>query len=51
MNETNERPEVRVKPCDCQPGKAEREELLRIDATPDEVIRAAFRQVKVVDDA
>ena len=45
------RPEVRVKPSDYQPSKAEREETVHIDATPEEVIRAVFGQVKVVEDA
>ena len=44
------RPEVRVKPSSYQPTKAELEEELRINATPEEVIRAAFRQVRVVED-
>ena len=43
------KPEVRVKPHDYQPRKAGLEEPVHIDATPEEVIRAAFRQVKVVE--
>jgi len=50
MTETQDRPEVRVKPRSYQPTKAELEEELHINATPEEVIRAAFRQVKVVED-
>ena len=50
MTDVPEKPEVRVKPFEYQPSKAEREERVHIDATPEEVIRAAFRQVKVVED-
>lgn len=50
MTQPQERPEVRVKPSIYQPKKAELEEALHINATPEEVIRAAFRQVKVVED-
>ena len=47
-DKTEERPEGRVKQYDYQPSKAERKELVQSDATPEEVIRAAFRQVKLV---
>ena len=50
MTDTNGRPEIRVKPYDYQPTKAEREESVHIDATPEDVIRAAFQQVRVVED-
>lgn len=43
-------PEVRLKPSDNQPSKMELEETLHLDATPEDVIRAAFRQVKIVKD-
>lgn len=45
------RPTVRVKPSGYQPNKAELEQDVRIDASPEDVIRTAFRQVKVVEDA
>ena len=50
MLETDDRPEVRVRPYDYQPTKAEHEEQLHIDATPEDLIRAAFQPVKVVID-
>ena len=50
MTQTQERPEVRVKPNSYQPRKAELEEELHINATPEGVIRAAFQQVRVVED-
>ncbi len=43
-----ERPEVRVKPHSYQPSKAELEEEFRIDATPEELLDAVLRPVKVV---
>ena len=46
----NEKPEVRLKPSNYQPSKAELEERVHIDATPEELVRAAFRQVNVVTD-
>lgn len=48
--DTIERPEVRIKPRTYQPSKAELEESFVFDATPEEVIRAAFQQVRVVED-
>ena len=50
MNATNNRPEVRLKPSDYQPSKSEIEDDVRIDASPKDVIRAAFQQVKVTED-
>ena len=46
-------PEVRVKPHTYQPNKADLEAPMKIDATPDELARAALRPVKVTqaDDA
>jgi len=44
------RPIVRVKPNSYQPTKAELEERVKIEATAEEVIRQAFRQVRVVED-
>lgn len=49
--ETQERPEVRVRSNRYQPTKSELEEDVSIDATPEDVIRAAFRPVRVVEDA
>ena len=43
-------PEVRVKPHRYQAKKAELEEPVKIDATPDELARAALAPVKVVQD-
>ena len=50
MTDKQELPEVRVKPYDYRPSKAEREEPVHIDATPEEVIRAAFQRVRVAED-
>ena len=47
---TDNRSEIRVKPIDYQPSKAELEQDVRIDASPEDVIRSAFSQVKVVED-
>ena len=41
---------VRVKPQTYQPKKTELEEEFRIKATPEDVIRAAFQQARVVKD-
>ena len=48
MTKTDTRPTVRLKPSDYQPSKAELEEDVRIDTSPAALIRAAFRQVKIV---
>ena len=45
---TKPKPEVRIKPREYQPNKAELEEDVRIDATPDELTRAVLTRVKVV---
>lgn len=45
-----ERREVRVKPNRYQPSKAELEEPVRIDATPDELAAAVLRPVTVIED-
>ena len=44
------KPEVRIKPRDYQPRKAELDEGVRIDATQDQLARAVLTQVKVVED-
>ena len=50
MTQTIHRPEVRVKPSAYQPTKSEIEEDVRIEASPEDVIRAAFQPVNVVED-
>lgn len=44
------RREVRVKPHSYQPSKAELEEPVRIDATPDELAEAVLRPVRMTED-
>ena len=44
------KPEVKIKPNAYQPGKSELEEEVHIDANPEDVIRSAFKQVKVIED-
>ncbi|MCY4463613.1 MAG: hypothetical protein OXC26_24950 [Albidovulum sp.] len=50
MNHSETRPEVRLKPSSHQPRKAELNEAVWIDASPEDLIRAAFQPVKVVED-
>ena len=50
MPKRPERPEVRVKPHGYQPKKVEREEPMKIDATPEELARAVLLPVKIVVD-
>lgn len=45
-----ERPTVRVKPHAYQPSKAEREAPIRINATPDQIAKAAVTPVRIVED-
>ena len=47
---TEPKPEVRIKPREYQPSKAELDEPVKIDATPDELARAVLTQVRVVRD-
>ena len=49
-SESDPRPVVRIKPSNYQPTKAELEEDVRIDATPEELARAVLRRVRVVRD-
>lgn len=49
-NDVKGLPEVRVRPYSYQPSKAELEEEMQIDATPEELAKALLRQVKVVED-
>ena len=44
------RPEVHVKPTTYQPSKAELEEQIRLDATPEELARAVMQPVTVIAD-
>ena len=41
------KPAVRLKPSSYQPSKAELEEDMRIDATPEALLRAVVRDVKI----
>ena len=50
MNNQDNRPEVQVKPSNYQPSKAELRDDARIDAKPEDVIKAAFQQARVVED-
>ena len=49
-DETGKIPAVRIKPNGYQPSRAELEKPMGIDASPEDVIRAAFRQVRVIRD-
>ncbi|MDE0174310.1 MAG: hypothetical protein OYH76_17995 [Defluviicoccus sp.] len=46
-----ERRTVRVKPHSYQPSKAELEEPVKIDATPEELAAAVLRPVRIVEDS
>ena len=45
-----QRHHVTVKPHSYQPSKAELEEPMKIDATPEELARRALRPMKVIED-
>ena len=45
-----QKPVVRVRPHTYQPSKAELEEDVRLDATPEELARAVLRPVRVIED-
>ena len=45
------RPIVRVRPHGHQPGKAELEEMVKIETTPDELAKAVLRPAKIVKDS
>ena len=45
-----DKPEVRVKPRRYQPGTAELNEPVKIDATPDDLAKAVLRPVKIVEE-
>ena len=42
---------VRLKPASYQPSKAELDEPVKIDATPEQLARAVLRPVKIVRDS
>ena len=50
MKDEPKPPVVRIKPSSYQPSKAELEEDVRVDASPEELARAVLRQVRVVRD-
>ena len=45
-----QKPVVRVRPHTYQPSKAELEEDVRLDATPEELVRAVLQPVRIVED-
>ena len=47
MTKTREKPVVRLKPSSYQPSTAEMEEDIGIDATPQDVLRAVVRDVRI----
>ena len=47
---TPDRPTVRVKPHSYQPSKAERDAPIRINATPDQIVKAAVTSVRIIED-
>ena len=47
---TKPKPVVRIKPREYQPNKAELDDPVKIDATPDDLARAVLTQVRVVRD-
>ncbi len=49
-NPLKKKPIVRVRPSAYQPNKAELEEDVRLDATPEELARAVLRPVQVIED-
>ena len=49
MEKTDKTREVRVKPHDYQPSKAELETKIHIPTTPEKLARAVLQQVKVVE--
>ena len=44
------KPIVRVRPHTYQPSKAELDEEVRLDATPEELVRAVLHPVQIVED-
>ena len=48
--EAKQKPVVRVRPHAYQPSKAELDEEVRLDATPEELARAVLQPVQIVED-
>lgn len=46
----NEKPEVRVRPNEYQPSKAEVEEAVVLDGTPEDLRAAVMKPVHVIED-
>ncbi len=44
------KPELRLKPTTYQPGKAEMQDDVRINATPDELAESVLKPVKLIRD-
>ena len=51
MPQLADRPTVRVKPHSYQPSKAELEEPIRVDATPQQLAQAVVTPVHVIEDS
>ena len=47
MEKTRGKPAVRLKPSSYQPSKAEMEEDIGIDTTPENLLRAVLRDVRI----
>ena len=47
MGKRQEKPDVRLKPSSYQPSKAQLEEDVSIDATPEKLARAVLTQVRI----
>ena len=45
-----DRPTIRVKPHSYQPSKAELEEPIRVDATPQKLAKAVVTPVRIIED-
>ena len=45
-----DRPTIRVKPHSYQPSKAERDEPINLNATPDQIALAAVTPVRIIED-
>ena len=50
MEKTRDKPAVRLKPSSYQPSKAEMEEDIGIDTTPENLLRAVVREVRIEHD-
>ena len=47
---TTDRPTIRVRPHSYQPSKSEREALIRVNATPDQIAKAAVTPVRIIEE-